>query len=222
MIHASQVTKASKQHAVLTDVSFFLPTGSYTYLTGATGSGKTTLLEMIAGRQRPDSGRLVVNGINMRDTESERLAFLRRTIGYVESFPVFLENRSTAENVRLPLDIAGFARRDAGERVREVMQELGISTLADIPVQRLTDDQRWLTACARATAHKPQLFLIDQPSATISEATMQRQLTLACRHCSAGTTVLVTTGRPGDKEQALHIDLKQGRALINEHNTAVY
>lgn len=218
MIHATQVTRQVGGRELFTDVSFFLPAGSYTYLAGESGSGKTVLLEMIAGIQRPDSGSLVVNDIDMIGMTADRLPYIRRQLGFVESTALLLQNRNVAENVRMPLDIAGFDRRASDERVSQKLDELGLTPIANIAVQRLSDDQRWLVACARATVHRPGLLLIDEPATGISDAATQRQRELVHQLHLEGTTVLSTGAEYSCDQRTLRLELQQGRSFVDEYN----
>ncbi len=221
MIYANQITRHTGEHELFSDVSFFLPSGSYTYLTGASGTGKTTLLDIIAGYQKPDSGNLVVNDVDMLNVAAEQLPFVRREIGYVESTPSLLENRSTNENVRMPLEIAGFNRRACAERTAATLDALGLSVIAEVPVQRLTTDQRWLVACARAIVHRPKLVLLDEP-ADVGEAAIMRQIELTQDLAGGGATVLCVQPRAIADPSAHSIELKQGRAFVNEENAAIH
>ncbi len=221
MIYANQITRQTGERVLFSDLSFFLPAGSYTCVMGASGSGKTVLLEMIAGRQKPDSGSLVVNKIDMLEITAERLPYVRREIGFVESTPTLLENRSAVENIRLPLDIAGFDRRAATERVTETLDELGLTVIGDVPVQRLTNDQRWLVTCARATVHRPAVLLVDEPI-DVSEATLQRQQHATERLLANGATVLSAMSAAGGRPPDISIEIKQGRSFINEQLSVVH
>lgn len=221
MIYANQVSKQIGQQQLLTDVSFFLPAGSYTYLSGVTGSGKTTLLEMIAGSQRPDSGSLVVNEVDMMEVAAERLPFVRRQVGFIASSPSLMENRTAAENVRMRLEIAGFNKQATQERTAATLEQLGLTIIADIAVQKLSADQRWLVSCARAIANKPALVLMDEPPG-VSEAAMQRQTDLTQHLSEQGTTVVCVGTAPTANEVDRRIELKQGRAFVDEHKSAVY
>ncbi|MEM7257148.1 MAG: ATP-binding cassette domain-containing protein [Pseudomonadota bacterium] len=221
MIHATQITKRTGDYQLFSDVSFFLPAGSYTSLSGASGSGKTMLLDMIAGKRKPDSGSLIVNGVNMLEAAADRLPFLRREIGLVGSSPALLENRSVVDNVRMPLQIAGFNKRATRERAAQTLEELGLTVIADLPLPRLNIDQRWLVACAIAIVHHPKLVLFDQP-AGVGDAVRKRIVDVALRLSGQGTTVLSVA----DTAEACHsmstIELKQGRSFLHEHNKAIH
>lgn len=221
MIHANQIAMHIGEQPLFSDVSFFLPAGSYTCLTGVSGSGKTILLDMIAGKRKPDSGSLVVNDVDILTVAADRLPFLRREIGLVESSPTLLENRNVVENVQMPLQIAGFNKRATAERSSQTLEELGLTVIADIPLQRLSSDQRWLVACARAIVHHPKLVLLDQPT-DASDAVIQRKVELAKRLSEQGTTVLAVEDTPEAGHSIQTIELKQGRSFFHAHNRVIH
>lgn len=203
---------------LFTDVSFFLSKASYTYVCGNTNTGKTTLLRMISGELFPDSGTLVVNDMELHNLTADQLPFLRRQIGFIESNPLLLDNRSVADNIRLPLEIAGFDRRAMRERMTGALDEFGLAVIEDVQVSSLTFDQRWLVTCARATIHRPVVLLIDEPAATISKATAERLQEKSEQMATEGTTVLACRTEPPEAADTLL--LEQGMALHNEFTAA--
>ena len=182
MIHFDQVSKQFAEQPLFTSVSFFLPKASYTCVYGEAGSGKTTLLKMIAGEVPPDHGTVTVNDMKLNSLPADRVPFMRRQIGWVESQPLLLENLSSAANVSMPLEIIGFDRRATQERTMAMLEQLGLGVIADVAVQRLSDDQRWLIGCVRAAVHKPAVLLIDDPDAAVGNPALTRQRKLSLIH----------------------------------------
>ena len=223
MIHFSQVSKHFAKQQVFSDVSFFLPKASYTCVYGDAGSGKTTLLNMMAGVVIPERGTVTVNDIELTTLPADRLPYLRRQIGRVESQPLLLENRSTAANVSMPLEIIGFDRAAIRERTTAVLEQLGLAVIADVQVQRLSADQQWLIACARATVHRPAVVLIDEPEVSVSNATLTRQQELTEQLIVDGVSVVVVTEKiptPPLPTKVGTLQLTTGKALYHEHTLA--
>ncbi len=220
MIHFNQVTVHNNGQALFQDISFFLPKASYTCMYGEDDSGKSTLLRMIAGEVPPDQGNITVNSMELQSLPADRLPYFRRQVGWVESEPVLLENLSTTANVNIPLEIAGLDKRAKKNRTEAVLEQLGLSLLADVAVRRLTTDQRWLVACARAAVHKPAVLLIDEPQSAISEATATRQQELTEHLTLSGTTTVVVTNPATLRLATVNVgrlELTQGRAFYHEY-----
>lgn len=194
MIQFSQVSKTLHDVELFKNISLFLPKASYTFIGGCNGSGKTTLLRMIMAYEKPDAGVLVVDDIDIATLPDKRVPFLRRQIGLVETMPLMLENRTVAENIAVPMQIAGFDNKTLKERVTLSLDELGLKTITDVPVQRLDQDQRRLVACARATVHRPQILLVDTPNGQLRDSTAFTQAELLQRMLNNRTTI-VATGR---------------------------
>ncbi len=223
MIHFNQVSKQFTEQPVFSDISFFLPKASYTCVYGDAGSGKTTLLNMMAGEVIPEHGTVTVNDIELNTLPADRLPYVRRQIGRVESQPLLLENRSTTANVSIPLEIIGFDRAAIRERTTAVLEQLGLAVIADVPVRRLSTDQQWLIACARAAVHRPAVLLIDEPEVTVSNATLTRQQELMERLIVDGVTVVVVTEQLPTQPLPIKVgtlQLTTGKALYDEHTLA--
>src|SRR5687768_18220150 len=126
MISLSHVSKRYPGgHEALRDIGFTIETGELVFVTGRSGAGKTTLLKLLVAIERPTSGSVIVNGQNVGALKARAVPFLRRNFGLVFQDHKLLFDRSAYENVALPLQIAGYAARDAGRRVRAALDKVG-------------------------------------------------------------------------------------------------
>ncbi len=127
MIHLEDVTKRypGGQEA-LSGLSLSVDKGEMLFITGHSGAGKSTLLRLIALIERPSSGQVIVDGQNTRRVKRRKIPAYRRQIGMVFQDHKLLYDRPVADNVALPLVIAGVSHRDAGRRVRAALDQVGL------------------------------------------------------------------------------------------------
>lgn len=195
MIHFNQVSKNFTDTKLFKNISIFLPKSSYTFIYGAAKSGKTTLLQMLMAYEKPDSGLLTVDDMDISTLPPERVPFLRRQIGLIETTPLMLENRTVRENLSVPMQVAGFDRKALQERVSLSMEQSGLEILADVPVQKLDKDQRRLVACARATVHRPAIVLVDEPEIDLRDSTALTQRSMLQDIRDQGATIVVALNK---------------------------
>ena len=179
----------------LRGVSFDIPRGQLTALSGRSGSGKTTLLNIVGGLDTPTSGTVRLGDRDLTGmTERDRMLLRRGTVSFIFQSFGLIPMLSAAENVGIPLRIAGVGRRQRDERVALM---LGIVGLADHARQRpneLSGGQQQRVAIARALATSPQLLIADEPTSQLDSET-GRQIMRLMRTVvqSEGITALVAT-----------------------------
>ncbi len=138
--------------------------GEFLALLGPSGCGKTTALRIVAGLEEPTSGTV----------ERAALAKAAGAVSFVFQDPTLMPWASAADNVWLPLRIAGESRREAAARVRELLDLVGVGDFADALPQELSGGMRMRVAIARALVTRPQLLLMDEPFAALDEITRFR------------------------------------------------
>jgi putative ABC transport system ATP-binding protein len=152
----------------LDGVSLVAPAGALVAITGRSGSGKTTLLNLLGGLDRPDAGHVWIEGQEITALDDHTLTQLRRgTIGYIFQSFGLLPTLSAAENVALPLRIAGIPAREREERVRAALAEVGLSERARHRPDELSGGEQQRVAIARALAARPRVILADEPTAEL-------------------------------------------------------
>lgn len=174
--------------SVLCGVTLQLQAGAPTVLIGPNGSGKTTLLRAAMGLLSPRAGRITWGGA--ADASDARLALVFQR-------PVMLR-RSVAGNIRYALAAAGVprARRDA--RVAALLEQVGLTALADRPAPQLSGGERQRLALARALAREPQVLFLDEPTASLDPAATLAIEELVRRVSGAGVKVVMTTHDLGE------------------------
>lgn len=177
----------------LRQVSFELPAGQLTFLTGHSGAGKSTLLKLIMMIERPTQGQVFVEGQNLTGVGSRHIPFLRRKIGMVHQNHQLLFDRSVFDNVALPLVIAGFARADIGKRVRAALDKVGLLDKEKLNPIMLSGGEQQRIGIARAVVNKPPLLLADEPTGNLDPALSAEIMDLFHDFARVGVAVLIAT-----------------------------
>jgi len=178
------------------DVSFSLPAGEFASIVGRSGSGKSTLLSLLGALDRPTSGSIAVDGKDVTRLSDHALIKYRCSkIGFVFQSYNLVPNLTAAENVMLPMEFAGLAKKQRLERARHLLEQVGLS--AD-QMQRkpgkLSGGQQQRVAIARALANKPKLILADEPTGNLDSQTGKMIFDLLHGLAkSENTTILVVT-----------------------------
>ncbi|MEP6692039.1 MAG: ABC transporter ATP-binding protein [Gemmatimonadaceae bacterium] len=166
-----------------------VPRGQIFGLLGPNGSGKTTTIRMLCGLLRPTSGSAVVIGFDIR-TESESL---RCNIGYMSQKYGLYDDLTVYENVRFYATVYGLHGAVREARIAELLRERGLETRRDQFAGTLSGGWKQRLALATATAHRPQLLFLDEPTAGVDPASRRSFWDVIRKMAAAGTTVLVTT-----------------------------
>ena len=168
MISLSRVSKRYPGgHQALHDVGFEIESGELVFITGHSGAGKTTLLKLLVAIERPTSGTVIVNGQNIGALKPRAVPFLRRNFGLVFQDHKLLFDRNVYDNVALPLQIAGYRRKDAARRVRAALDKVGLlSHEKALPITLSGGEQQRL-CIARAIVHRPAILLADEPTGNL-------------------------------------------------------
>jgi putative ABC transport system ATP-binding protein len=156
----------------LRDVSFTVDRGEFVAIIGRSGSGKTTLLNVVAGLDRPTSGRVIVDGLEVSTMDEGQLTELRRhKLGFVFQSFGLLPLLSAYENVELALRIAGAGTRERNQRTAEVLALVGLTRRATHRPYELSGGEQQRVAIARALANKPAIILADEPTGELDSMT---------------------------------------------------
>jgi putative ABC transport system ATP-binding protein len=179
----------------LRGVSFDIPQGQLTALSGRSGSGKTTLLNIIGGLDTPTSGTVRLGDRDLTGmSERDRMLLRRGTVSFIFQSFGLIPMLSAAENVGIPLRIAGVGRRQRDERVALMLAIVGLADHARQRPNELSGGQQQRVAIARALAASPQLLIADEPTGQLDSETGRQILRLLHTVVqSEGITALVAT-----------------------------
>ena len=204
---------------ILDGVSLDVAAGEVVAITGPSGSGKSTLLGLIAGLDTPSAGSIAVDGVEVTDLGETALArFRRRTLGFVFQSYHLIPTLTAAENVAVPLELAGVPEPLTAARAR--LAEVGLGERADHYPAQLSGGEQQRVAIARAVALTPPLLLADEPTGNLDSATGAQiiDLLLALNRERRSTLLLVTHDASLAARAGRAIALCDGR-VVNGHRT---
>lgn len=171
MIEISDIVKHFDRLEVLKGVSLKIADSEVVAIVGPSGAGKTTLLQIMGSLERPDSGKVLYDGVDIFNMNDRRLAaFRNRHIGFVFQFHSLLPEFTLEENVALPALIGGGRRAESMARARELLDYMGLSERLDHKPAQLSGGERQRAAVARALINNPQVVLADEPSGSLDSA----------------------------------------------------
>ena len=201
------------------DVSFTVEKGEFVAITGTSGSGKSTLLHLIGAVDRPTSGKIFVDGLDVYAQKPKELAAYRRQkVAIIYQFYNLLPVLNVSENIRLPLELDG---RPCGEdQLKRVIRMLGISEKEFHYPNQLSGGQQQRVAIARALMTSPSLLLADEPTGNLDSANSTEIIRLLREsNRLLGQTILLVTHDPQIAESADRlIMISDGRVIKDQRN----
>ncbi|MBI4586778.1 MAG: ABC transporter ATP-binding protein [Planctomycetes bacterium] len=205
----------------LRDVDLRIEPSEYLTIMGPSGSGKSTLLHIIGLLDRPTSGRYLLEGRDVTHlTDQEQAQVRRRRIGFVFQFFHLVPRLSAAQNIELPLVLAGVPARERSGKVRQTVQAFGLAERSEHRPGQLSGGQRQRVAIARATIMEPSAILADEPTGNLDRATGQEVLDLLENLNRRGIALLVVTHDPEiGRRASRHIRLVDGRIVEDRRNS---
>jgi putative ABC transport system ATP-binding protein len=220
IVEVKQVTKrfrkGDQEIVPLRDCSLSVEQGQFVSLMGASGSGKSTLLNLVAGIDRPTSGRIVVAGTDVTEMSRTRLAKWRaRHVGYIFQMHNLIPVLTAYENVELPLLLLGLSRAERRKRVEVAMGAVSLTDRADHYPRQLSGGQEQRVGIARAIVANPTIVVADEPTGDLDAETSEQILALLEQlNLQLGMTLLMVTHDP----RAAH---RAGRRLRLENGVFV-
>lgn len=194
MIIFDQVAKKYPNgHEALRGVSFTLPPGEMTFLTGHSGAGKSTVLRLILLMERASAGTVQVHDMNLAKATRRDIPALRRHIGMVHQNHHLLFDRSVFDNVALPLLVAGFRSADIERRVRAALDKVGLLGKEKQNPLQLSGGEQQRVGIARAVVNRPPVLLADEPTGNLDPALSAEIMDIFSEFARVGTTVLIAT-----------------------------
>jgi putative ABC transport system ATP-binding protein len=200
---------------VFENLNLELSGGEYVAVMGESGVGKSTLLNLLAGLDRPDSGRVRLLGLEVSAMDDDATTLLRRrAVGFVfQAFHV-LPYLTVEQNIALPLELLGVASAERLRRTADMMEAVGVSALARSYARELSGGEVQRIAIARALVHKPRLVLADEPTGNLDPRSAAQILSLLRTQIKANSAagLLITHSRTA-ADTADRILILDGRGL---------
>jgi cell division transport system ATP-binding protein len=193
MIKFDSVTKTFGNTNALNDITLEIHKGEFISLVGQSGAGKSTLMSLIIGEDKPDSGRILIDDIDVAQIRRKDIPFLRRKIGVVFQDIKLLRNRTTFENVAFAMEVSGDKADIIQKEVPKVLELVGLDDKAESFPDQMSGGEKQRVAIARALVHKPVLLLADEPTGNLDSINAWDIIQLLLKINKAGTTVILAT-----------------------------
>ena len=195
MIDIKNITKSFGSLQVLKGIDLHIDRGEVVSIVGPSGAGKTTLLQIIGTLDRPDSGTVCVDGIDVTSLSQKKLSdFRNQHLGFVFQFHQLLPEFTAIENIMIPAYIAGTSQRQAQQRAKELLDFMGLTDRATHKPNELSGGEKQRVAVARALVNNPAVILADEPSGSLDTKNKEElhQLFFDLRDKVGQTFVIVT------------------------------
>lgn len=189
---------------VLSNINLEIFEGEFVAFMGPSGSGKTTLLNLIAGIDKPSSGRILIGGIAISELNETELALWRsRNVGFIFQFYNLIPVLTAVENVELPLILTPLSRKERRAHAQTALQVVGLAERLDHYPRQLSGGQEQRVAIARAIATDPLILVADEPTGDLDKTSAEEVLDLMERlNRELGKTILMVTHDPRAAERA--------------------
>ncbi|GBE55074.1 macrolide export ATP-binding/permease protein MacB [archaeon BMS3Bbin15] len=178
----------------LRGVNLTINRGDYVSIMGPSGSGKSTLLHLMGALDKPSSGKILIDGIDISRLKSNRLALLRRKkIGFVFQQFHLLQRLTALENVELPLWFAGVSKTMRTRRAKKLLERVGLGDGIYHRPGELSGGEMQMVSIARALANKPEIILADEPTGDMDSVSGKKTMEMLEELNSGGKTLVVVT-----------------------------
>ena len=192
-IEIRNVQKNFGSFSALNDISLEIFPGQFAFIAGPSGSGKTTLLHILFCSERPTSGEVIVNGMDVTEKSFKKVHQLRKTIGMVFQDFKLLRDRTVGENVAFALEVTGYPPKEIQRRVLEILKWAGLLGRERDSILTLSAGEKQRVAIARAVVNNPMLILADEPTGNLDEQMAGDVMKLFMALHRQGTTVVFAT-----------------------------
>ena len=226
MILLDHVTKVypGDRNPALDRVTLSIDPKEFVFLVGKSGAGKSTLIKMLTREERPDSGKILVGGIDYDHLRKKHIPHLRRRLGVVFQDFKLLPNRTVYENVAFALEIAGVSNAEIRRTVPTVLDLVGLADKGHKFPSELSGGERQRVAIARSVARQPKILIADEPTGNLDPETSWGIVQLLEEINNFGTTILVTTHDENivNTLKKRVVTLKDGRIIGDQKNLGHY
>ena len=213
MIKLFHLYKNFGSNVALSDINLRIREGEFVFVTGPSGAGKTTLLRLIFGTERPTSGHILIDSINLNRIRRPKLDLLRRRIGFIFQDFKLLPTKTVFENVSLALEVTGVRSTFIRKKTHQTLRLVGLEEKEKVYPLSLSGGEQQRVAIARAIVKDPLILLADEPTGNLDPELTEDIMILFRSIHMKGTTVVVATHSQNLLEDTAQrtIFLKRGR-----------
>ena len=226
MILLDSVTKRYSGDAepALDNVSLHIEPNEFVFLVGKSGAGKSTSIKMLTKEETPDSGKIIVGGIDLDYVKKRHVPSYRRRLGVVFQDFKLLPRRTVYENVAFALEIMGMSNKEIRKTVPKVLELVDLLDQANKFPGQLSGGQQQRVSIARSVARQPKILIADEPTGQLDKLTTAEIIDLLRKINDFGTTILVTTHNENivNNLQKRVVTLKKGRIVNDQKNNGIY
>ena len=177
----------------LQGVNLKVERGEFLSILGPSGSGKSTLLNLIGALDKPTSGKLLIDGVDVSTLNDNQLTEIRLKIGFVFQFFNLIPRFSAKDNVELSMSIKGMSKSERAKESKQLLETVGLKDRINHKPAELSGGQQQRVAIARALANKPRFLLMDEPTGNIDSKTAQEVIELIKKLNADGVTIIMVT-----------------------------
>jgi lipoprotein-releasing system ATP-binding protein len=195
MLEAKKIFKKYGDLQILKGIDLEVKTGEIVSIVGSSGAGKTTFLQILGTLDKPDSGEIILNGVNLSNLSNKKKAYFRNeNIGFIFQFHQLLPEFTAIENVMLPALIKGDSKSDAKVKAEKYLEILGLQDRAKHQPSELSGGEQQRISVARALINQPKVIFADEPSGNLDSSNSEalHQLFFDLRNQFNHTFVIVT------------------------------
>jgi putative ABC transport system ATP-binding protein len=206
--------RKTEKFLALNDVSLSIKEGDSVAIVGKSGSGKSTLMHVISGLDKPQKGKIIVNGKNILKLNKKQVdAFRNQTIGFIFQAFFIQPNETCYHNVELPLLIAGVGGSERSKRIKDALRKVDLTDKLNQKAGNLSGGQKQRLAIARAIVNKPRIIFADEPTGNLDSSTgeMVEEMLFRLNRDDGVTLVIVTHDKDLASMCNTIINIKDGK-----------
>jgi cell division transport system ATP-binding protein len=185
--------KYSPDNVIFSGIDLEIEKGEFVFLTGPSGVGKSTMLRILFCAERPTSGEIWVDGVVLSSLSNAQVPYLRRKIGVIFQDFKLLSNRTIFDNVALSLEVIGLGKKQAEQRVMQVLEGVGLTGKTSHYPLRLSGGEQQRVAIARAVVNRPSIILADEPTGNLDLQRTEEVMMLMEELNARGATIIFAT-----------------------------
>lgn len=221
MIFFDKVTKIyAPSSTILDDVNFTVEPNEFVSLVGQSGAGKTTLLRMLIGEEKPTSGQVFLDSIDIHSIKNKDIPTLRRKIGVIFQDFKLLPHKTAYENIAFAMQVAGKTEEEIATDVPHVLELVDLVDKSWHFPRELSGGERQRVAIARAIVNRPDIIIADEPTGNLDPLNTWEIINILKKINELGTTVLMATHNKGiiDSLGKRVITLEKGKIIRDDKN----